>query len=228
MPRSADATGPSRAAGMLASHYAPRARVVLAPDARHADGAGGHVRARGRAGRRRRPRRRPRRLRAAAVRRPAGRRRRRRRPRRRRRSRRRAASATPSATASPRPPRHPLTSIRVFAAAECLLREGPAADTPAAANTRIRTSGRPRVLRSATQASRTVSRSGTGRPSRLASVRATVLAPASGTGRGGTSSRTARRGRRRAGTADRRRAPRRATWRRSAAPRRPRPAGPRW
>jgi L-threonylcarbamoyladenylate synthase len=31
-----DATGPSRAAGMLAAHYAPRARVTLAPDARQA------------------------------------------------------------------------------------------------------------------------------------------------------------------------------------------------
>ena len=32
------ATGPSRAAGMLASHYAPRARVVLVPDREAADG----------------------------------------------------------------------------------------------------------------------------------------------------------------------------------------------
>ena len=31
-----DATGPSRAAGMLAAHYAPRARVTLVPDARQA------------------------------------------------------------------------------------------------------------------------------------------------------------------------------------------------
>ena len=35
----ADASGPSRAAGMLASHYAPRATLALAPDRRAADGA---------------------------------------------------------------------------------------------------------------------------------------------------------------------------------------------
>jgi len=35
----ADATGPSRAAGMLASHYAPRAAVALVADRRAADGA---------------------------------------------------------------------------------------------------------------------------------------------------------------------------------------------
>ena len=35
----ADASGPSRAAGMLASHYAPRATLALAPDRRSADGA---------------------------------------------------------------------------------------------------------------------------------------------------------------------------------------------
>jgi len=35
----ADAAGPSRAAGMLASHYAPRATLALAPDGRAADGA---------------------------------------------------------------------------------------------------------------------------------------------------------------------------------------------
>lgn len=34
-------TGPSRAAGMLASHYAPRARVVLVPDRAAADGQTG-------------------------------------------------------------------------------------------------------------------------------------------------------------------------------------------
>ena len=60
------------------------------------------------------------------------------------------------------------------------MRAWPASRTRAAADTRVQGrygSRRPRVLSSATQASRTASRSGTGRPSMLPSVRATVLAP---------------------------------------------------